>query len=155
MKKYARLAGEPDFHPYDLRHAFATRLVEGGANIRAVQELLGHADLTTTAVYLGLAPKHLEEAIRRPEKTTERGKPEIDNVAAKQSNLTRPNIVNISNDPLTTALKVMVEPANLYQALKPENVEELQLNTMPIINQGIAEFIQRSLKNGVQSRKHK
>lgn len=64
VKKYAALAGEPDFCPHDLRHAFATRLVEGGANIRAVQELLGHADLKTTAVYLGVVPKHLEGAIR-------------------------------------------------------------------------------------------
>ena len=56
VKKYAALAGEPDLHPHDLRHAFATRLVEGGTNIRAIQELLGHTDLKTTAVYLGLAP---------------------------------------------------------------------------------------------------
>jgi site-specific recombinase XerD len=64
VKKYGALAGDPKLHPHDLRHAFATRLVEGNANIRAVQELLGHEDLATTAVYLGLAPKHLDQAIR-------------------------------------------------------------------------------------------
>jgi hypothetical protein len=64
VKKYGALAGDPKLHPHDLRHAFATRLVEGNANIRAIQELLGHEDLATTAVYLGVAPKHLDQAIR-------------------------------------------------------------------------------------------
>jgi len=64
----------------DLMRAFATRLIERGANIRAVQELLGHCDLATTAVYLGLAPKFLKEAIRRFENTKNNGKPEIDDV---------------------------------------------------------------------------
>ncbi len=76
VKKYASLAGAPGVRPHDLRHAFATRLVEGNANIRAVQELLGHTDLQTTAVYLGVVPKHLEEAIKLLEAS--RGeKPEI------------------------------------------------------------------------------
>ncbi|MFC1919780.1 tyrosine-type recombinase/integrase [Chloroflexota bacterium] len=63
VKKYAAMADKPDLHPHDLRHAFATRLAEGKANIRAIQDLMGHEDLATTAVYLGIAPKHLQEAI--------------------------------------------------------------------------------------------
>lgn len=51
------------FHPHSLRHAFATRLVERGANLRAVQELLGHADLKSTAIYLDISPGHLVEAV--------------------------------------------------------------------------------------------
>lgn len=75
VKKYATLAGEPDFSPHDLRHAFATRLVGGGANIRAIQELLGHAALKTTTVYLGVVPKHLKrqlEALPKPSLLLER-----------------------------------------------------------------------------------
>jgi hypothetical protein len=132
-------------------------LVEGGANIRAVQELLGHADLTTTAVYLGLAPKHLEEAIRTLANTTESRKQEINDSAitprVTQPVSTHPNVTNISNDPLIAALQVMVEPANLYQALKPENVEELQLNTMPIIDMPTADKLKGILENNIKKQK--
>ncbi|MFC1919804.1 tyrosine-type recombinase/integrase, partial [Chloroflexota bacterium] len=72
VKKYAAMAGKPDLHPHDLRHAFATRLVEGKANIRAIRELLGHEDLITTAVYLGISPKHLQEAIDLLDKNSEK-----------------------------------------------------------------------------------
>ena len=63
VKGYALQAGINDFSPHSLRHYFATRLLEKGANIRAVQELLGHADISTTAIYLDVVPEHLRGSI--------------------------------------------------------------------------------------------
>jgi site-specific recombinase XerD len=63
VKKYALAAGIDDLSPHGLRHFFATTLVERGANIRAVQELLGHARIQTTAIYLDVVPQHLKSSI--------------------------------------------------------------------------------------------
>jgi integrase/recombinase XerD len=53
-----------DLHTHSLRHYFGTKLVEKGANIRAVQELMGHSSLNTTQVYVGVTSRHLESAIK-------------------------------------------------------------------------------------------
>jgi len=63
VKKYALAAGVDDLSPHGLRHYFATTLVERGAQVRAVQELLGHSNISTTAIYLDLIPSHLKSTI--------------------------------------------------------------------------------------------
>jgi integrase/recombinase XerD len=64
IKQAALRAGiDKSISPHTLRHSFATHLLEGGANIRQVQQMLGHESILTTEVYTHLDTKHLKQTI--------------------------------------------------------------------------------------------
>jgi len=65
IKEYAEQINLEDVSPHTLRHSFATHLIQNRADIRSVQQMLGHADISTTQIYTHITDAHLRQTYEK------------------------------------------------------------------------------------------
>ncbi|MFC1982930.1 tyrosine-type recombinase/integrase [Chloroflexota bacterium] len=127
---FARKAGLKDIHTHSLRHKYAIDLLESGANIRAVQQLLGHSDLATTQVYLAITDESLRDAVNGLDKKVKQGPKNMrkfDNIYHTGIELSlEPPLINTKR-PLTDG--VSVAPFIMELESSSVLIESLQVRT--------------------------
>jgi len=159
VKQLVVKAGLSNLHTHTLRHKFATDVLESGTNVKVLQSLLGHENLNTTEIYLSLTDRELYAAANRLNERNNRAA--VENGQEKRNSETQsvrdfPSGASSgnNNDPWAAALRVALDPANLYRALEPEKVEEVRLGQLPLVDKNTADRLRELSANNIRRHKH-